>query len=615
MMRRSQTPADETCRTDLVSNHVTGEDPPRTCDQLALLTPQLRDCRPVRRMPGRTNGRGAALTDEELPMTFGKRMIRLRRSLGHVFALAAVALLLTGPAIAQVMPGEDHVATTPELHADGALTDDELIVLRVSEGILTLFEDGGADVWPGYSLARQPFLIYMPEKWALVFNVGGAADGFGPPPEAWRWVGHGALYHEGSFDGLVGQLAFGVPVGDVESVALGFPEGMSESIEHPEREAFAYIVHEAFHQYQASAFGETPWEREERYPIADRDNAARAWLEMRVLEDAVAALSAGDDEACATRTAEFVAVRTRRWAAASPFVESYERGKELLEGTAKYVELKCIELIGDLRYTSALDGRAAPLADALPRTSMAALLLDELRERRGEAALEPQDIPRNRIYAVASAEGVLLDHFGVDWKGVAEESSADFTYVSLLQERLGLDDARLASLADEAESRYGYGEILAAANEAARAYEESYSTQLAEFESQEGVRIDLAAPSSGVSRSRSSRRTKWLMEEGRITLCPLFGVYTLKADDWSLELHDAGLMEINDWDARNKEVVFYGEKVESVSIDGRTESELEHGSRDFESIEISGKGFTIASGRQGRLDVTDDAVKIALGRK
>lgn len=532
-----------------------------------------------------------------------------------VLAIIAATFLAAAPVVARAeadgtLPGAAPPVAESAAH-DGALSRDELLVARVCEAVVRLFEGKGAEVWPGYSLAERQFLVYMPDRWALLFNAVPPVDGFGPPPDAWAGLGDDVLYHDGAYDGLIGQLAFSVPVGEMEVVALGFPEGMSEAVDRPEPEAFAYIVHEAFHQYQYAAFGETPWEREERYPIGDLDNAARAWLEMSILEDALKAASAGDWEECARRTAEFVAVRITRWSEAAPFVERYEQGKELLEGTAKYVELRCVELAAGLEYESSLDGEHSPLAASLPRETVVALLLREMRSRRGDSCLEPQDIPRNRIYAVAAAEAYLLDYFGIDWKPAAEDMSPDFRYVELLRSRVGPDDAELPGLVRSAESRYGYETALVAAAEAARVHEEGYSAELEAFESQEGLRMEVTTPSSGLSRSRSSRATKWLMDDGRFSLCGLFQVYTLKAADWNLEIHDSGILEVNDWEARQKEIVWFDKGVASVYIDGEA-SVLTPAKRTFDSLRLEGLGFKLSSDHPGSIDVTDRVIRVIL---
>ena len=252
----------------------------------------------------------------------------------------------------------------------------------------------------------------------------------------------------------------------------------------------------------------------------------------------------------------------------------------------------------------------APLAESFAQVPMSSLLLDELRKRMGSGCLAPEDIPRNRIYAVASAQGFLHDHFGIEWKNLAEAAGPGFTYVELLRDRLGLDDGEVADLVEQAKSEYAFDAILASAAEAQEAYRQTYASGLALFENQDGLRVEVVAPSTGLSRSRVSRAAKWLAEGGRYCLCSLSEIYTLESSDWMLELHDASVLEINDWDVGSKEVVFYDPDVTVASIDGTPVSQLPPGIRDFDSIEITGDSFTLKSGMPGRLEVSGRTIRL-----
>jgi hypothetical protein len=95
---------------------------------------------------------------------------------------------------------------------------------------------------------------------------------------------------------------------------------MSESFEDLELKMFAYVVHEAFHEYQNEVFGDIEWAREQVYPIEDVENAALAYLEMALLVDAVEAAWADDAELASEATAQFVAVRSHRWARTDSFI-------------------------------------------------------------------------------------------------------------------------------------------------------------------------------------------------------------------------------------------------------------------------------------------------------
>jgi hypothetical protein len=502
----------------------------------------------------------------------------------------------------------------PAANAQDVLTPDEHDLLRVCEGVVQLFDREADAIWPGYSLAEQPFLVYVPDRWALLFNPAGPVDGFGSPPDEWPTLSAEYVYHEGRFEDLVGQLVFNLAVGDTLVNAVGFPAEFPEKIADPDVEAFSFIVHEAFHQYQHASFGEIPWAREEKYPISDLENAALAWLEMRVLEDALEAAVADESERCLESAREFVAVRLHRWERGTPFIREFEQGKELLEGTAKYVELRSVERVSGLDYISSIDGAMSPLAGLFPGLPMSELLLRELRERRGENCLQPADIPRNRIYAVGGAEGYLLDHFGVEWKGLAQEAGPEFLYVGLLQTRLGVDERALGELVERAENTYDYDAVLAATRRAAEEYELGFARELAAFESQGGVRLELVMPSWNLSRSRMSRAKKWLVDGGRSDLRSNFDVYTLRGDGWTFELHHAALLELNDWVARRKEVVVYDAAIDSAVIDGERVSPLVPGATEFRSLEMTGERFVLEAAKPGELVVMEGTVRVFLDR-
>lgn len=244
----------------------------------------------------------------------------------------------------------------------------ETAVLKACEGLIHLFRRNPDSIWPGYNLADRPFLVYVPEKWALLFNFPDRADGFEAYPSDWPDLGVRVLYHPGRYRDLAGQLQFDFPLGEKKVVAVGFPESLWENRDRPDADVFAFIVHEAFHQFQNETFGEIPWEREERYPILDAGNTALAVLEMRILEAGLEALAAGRREAVEEGVRKFAAVRQARWAQAGTFVSRYEQGQEIREGTASYVEKKASELGSALDYVSALPGGSPPCAILWPPT-------------------------------------------------------------------------------------------------------------------------------------------------------------------------------------------------------------------------------------------------------
>lgn len=521
--------------------------------------------------------------------------------------MRVASAVLTGTLLALLVSLTVGVA-----EAAAEATDYELDVLRICEGVIRLFEEEPDGAWPGYSLAERPFVVYVPGKWVLLFNAGRDVEGFGPCPAGWPDLSADVRYHEGSYGDLVGQLAFEYDLDGIRTVAIGFPESLPESLEEAELKMFGYIVHEAFHQYQNEFFGEIPWAREQLYPIEDRENAALAYLEMLVLIDALAEARDGDADRCRESIARFLAVRDRRWSRADPFVATYEQGKEVHEGTARYVELTSFDLVRDLAYTSAVDGTASPLAEHFSAAAMPDYLIARFGDRMGDGFLRIEDLFRNRIYPVGSSQGVLLDHLGVDWKAQAQERTDEFTYTSLLREALGVDQDDFPGLVSEAKSRYDYEAIQAATKGEIGRYLAGYREELDAFESQPGRRIEIALSSNGVYRSRVSTAKKWVVDRGTKSLCSHYKVYTLKSDDLFLAVHQTGLFEEDDWGAHEKRVVFYAPEVGSITLDGEPLAPEEETAQTFGSIEMAGQGFGLRYSKPGAISVTDDRVIVNL---
>jgi hypothetical protein len=516
-----------------------------------------------------------------------------RATIGPVTALLAAVLLAATGVVA--------VAAEPSEY--------ERDVLAICEGVIRLFEEAPDALWPGYNLAERPFVVYVPEKWALLFNAGRDVEGFGPCPTGWPDLSADVLYHEGSYGDLVGQLAFDYDLDGIRTVAIGFPESLPSSLDNAEFKMLGYIVHEAFHQYQNESFGEIPWAREQNYPIEDSDNAALAYLEMLALIDALKEARDGDVDGCRESTARFLAVRDHRWERADPFVAKYEQGKEVHEGTARYVELAGFDLMRELAYTSAVVGEPSPLARHFGAAAMPDYLIAGFADRMGDGCLRIEDLFRNRIYPVGCAQGVMLDYLGVDWKEEARNHTPEFSFARLLREALGVDASRFPDLVSDAKARYDYGAILTATSAEIERYLEGYREEVKAFEGQPGVRIEVALSSSGVYRSRVSTAKKWVVDRGTKTLCGHYQVYTLESDDLFLEVHEAGLFEENDWEAYEKKVAFYAPGVDAITLDGEP---LPAGAatRTFGSIEMSGEGFGLRYSGPGTISVTGDRVVV-----
>ena len=537
-------------------------------------------------------------------------------------ATAAILTILCATAAPQEIPAGDPRQT------QGALTHMERDILRVCEGVLQLFAHHADDIWPGYDLAEQPFLVYIPGQFALLMNCGDGAEGFEPYPENWPTLGGHVCYADGQVGNLVGQLTFGYDAGGVQTVAVGFPESLPETFEHLQSKMLGYIVHEAFHEYQNGVFGETKWAREQKYPIEDVENAALAYLEMALLMGAVEAAWADDAERVRETASQFVAVRAHRWGRADSFIEIYEGGEETLEGTARYVELRCLDLARVLAYESSMP-EAPPLRDGLAHAALPGSLLDDFRDSMVDGAVPIEDLPRNRIYPVASAQAFLLDYLGVDWKPEVERSTRDFTYARLLAGELGLREEHHPALLELARTRHDYPKLLAAAGRAVVGHRRAYEEALAVFEGQSGTRVEVAFDSNGLYRSRLTSATRLVVDRGVHELCDRYDVYTLERDETFFELHDVGVLEVNDYDGYRRTVVLYAPSIDTITVDGNAiaapasaapssvaaQTEEDAGVRAFSSVRIVGDCFELTHDGPGTIAVDAGGVVVDLTAK
>ena len=488
------------------------------------------------------------------------------------------------------------------------LTDSDYTVLEVCEGVIQLFKQFPDSVWPGYNLAQKPFIVYVPEKWALFLNYSKEVDGFTAYPENWPDLGTDVLFYEGQYKDLAGQLAFDVPVDTLEVAAVSYTGEDAVYF-------FGYVVHENFHQYQQygkyPAFGEIPWEREQRYPIQDTENSGLACLEMHILMDAIKAAYADNGDEAKEYVKQFVAVRDFRWKS-DRFVARYEQGQEINEGTARYVETKSISLVKKLKYNSSLSGPTTPLSEDFSSISMPEHLLKDFEDRMTGNSISPEAMPRYRIYPVGSAQGFLLDYFEIDWKSKAQDAGTEFTYAQLFKDYLGIDESRFEQLLDKAKRNYDYEKILTSTEELIQEYTDGFNNELHSFESQPGNRIEIILKSSGVLRSRSSREKKWLVERGTKELCSHFKIYSLKNDDLLFQVHNTALLEENDWDKRIRKVIFFASEISSISIDGKSFKLAKGELYQFQQIEVQGSIFRLNYSQKGTITISDNRVKINL---
>jgi hypothetical protein len=485
--------------------------------------------------------------------------------------IAAIAALVVFTASAGVRAAPEEAPPT--------LAAQDKLALAICEGVVELFKQHAGELWPGYDLAKTPFIYYKPGKWALLLNQAGPVAGFERYPDKWPRIGTEALLHIGQFEDLDGQIAFDVPVGGLQVAAVPFEEDRSTV------ERVAFVLHENFHQFQYDNFGEIPWQREELYPIDDRENAALAFVEMGLLVGAVEAAKANDAATCTTLFKQFVAVRSERWNRSDPFVERFEQGQELEEGTAKYVETKGIDLFAWLEYKSAVTAEGSSIVREIPAVNEYDYLLDEFRR-------------------------------GIEWKTKAQQAGAQFTFSGLFEEYLELERIELPSLLQEAKDACGYAKVLAATDALLRDYQAGYAAELKAFEGQAGYRIEIDMSARDLRRSRSSAARKWLVDRGATELRNHFDVYSLESatdETFLLQVKDTGVLEQNAWAGKTKKVVFFVKSAPSVTVDG-LEVTAKNAAMEFQTLEIDGDNVKLDCVRPGTITKTDKKFVITLAR-
>jgi hypothetical protein len=184
---------------------------------------------------------------------------------------------------------------------------------------------GSRVLWPGFEPLSIPLAVYDGKR-TYLFRHPAPPEGFAPlagaVPAAHVYEGrHPAVSANTSAD-LGGTVSATVMADRVDID----PAGMA-----------AVALHEAFHVFQR---GRHPgWQANEGdllvYPVDDAKLLARRRLESEALRRALA-----DPSAAACWARQFQTFRRERFAAIDPAFAAYERGTELNEGLAQYIQLR-----------------------------------------------------------------------------------------------------------------------------------------------------------------------------------------------------------------------------------------------------------------------------------
>ena len=492
---------------------------------------------------------------------------------------------------------------------------EELTQLKIVSGINYTFKNYADEIWPGYDLSKEPFIVYLPDKWALYLNTTDSVEGFEIYPPDWPDLGTPALIHIGTYRDLVGQFEFNFQIDSVTTFAMGLPGNLVFSFDNPSYMLFSTTIHEGFHQYQNKYFGEIPWAREENYPILDKENTALASLEMQILKDALVEIYAENKNELVELIKQFVAVRVYRWEHTDNFVRKYEQGMEIKEGTARYIEMKAVECFLNLNCKQTGNLLLADLAKDMAGISMPELLIDDMEARLTGISVSPEDMPRNRIYPVGATLGYIMDELNINWKEKFQKAGYDVSFVQVLNEYFDLDADHLKVYLDKAKTKYRYQEILTQGSDLINKYFSSYKEAKDEFDRQQGIKVEIDLSNNGILRFRSTKSRKWVIENGKIVLCLNYNLYSLKSminNNLVLEIHNKALSDENDWEQKRKKVVFFVQNFSEVIINDTPLSLTKDTEKSFDKIELTGEDFKFKAESKGEIYISDNVIKIDL---
>jgi hypothetical protein len=176
-------------------------------------------------------------------------------------------------------------------------------------------------MWPAFSPDAVPMAIYVNDSTHLF--------GHPAPPSEFAVVAPGHAVMAGRHPAVIANSS--ASIGNTPTATLLWSPRWTIS------DAVAIAVHEAFHVWQRRMH--PTWAGNEAevftYPTGDADALAQLRAESRALRIAVAAR---DTIAAICAAREALAVRGQRYAQLGPSLAAYERGTELNEGLASWVE-------------------------------------------------------------------------------------------------------------------------------------------------------------------------------------------------------------------------------------------------------------------------------------
>lgn len=372
----------------------------------------------------------------------------------------------------------------PPQPASPALRIDPLMIAQATE-IWSVIAQSDNPVWPGWNASDTPLLFYLPDLQDVLINHPKPPDGFrrytGPVifPGAQIHVRDGKTFFD--LDGqntareVAGTLTLVVAdtlsnrrsnvrgwledprPGAVKSAELSF-----DQLQGNPYDAMCMIAHEAFHVFQGrqapkKARGEAALMR---YPTIAVQNTVGFALEGEILAEA---LRNGKPEEMRAHAVRWLAVRRERRKNLTADDKAYEDQIEYLEGLAKYVEYRLMEVMEGRTPQPAMAWLQGfhGYADLKPQREKLIRMLEKMM--RGDVNInnDPYGASplRMRLYYSGMGIAVLLDRLGSNWKKQIFAPAASLT--DLVTDAVKPTDAELDAALTTVKARPGYADLIA----------------------------------------------------------------------------------------------------------------------------------------------------------
>jgi hypothetical protein len=243
-------------------------------------------------------------------------------------------------------------------------------------------------LWPGFEPRQIPVEVFDGGRTWLLRHPS-------PPAEFRPFHGEsGIAVFEGRHESLRANTA--IVLGGVATATASF-EGKKESAGR----LASLLLHEAFHVFQARRHPKWGGNEVEQllYPVENAEALALRRLESIALRRALAAGSRPETGEWAARA---LTIRQARFALLPEAASAYERGTEMKEGLARYIETAAAGQDGPLLPPEEFPAQEVRLRSYASGCAMALILdrLDPAWKRRLE---EKDDVPLDRLLRRAAA--------------------------------------------------------------------------------------------------------------------------------------------------------------------------------------------------------------------